>query len=610
MKISTPNRSGVARRTRLALPAAALGLALIASCGGGSSDDGQGQGPVLDTPVVALVTPDKGKPVGGSFVTIRGSGFLEEVVGANTVLFGDAEATSVVTVDDATITCRTPQGDSLAVVDVTVRNSRGEGVLPAAFTYIATANIVTDLNGDGLSDIVVSAPLQATAGIHEGSVHVFYGRDEAAPMGDTLATGADVSLTGMVTGERFGISSATGDVDGDGQDDLIVGACDTDGTTQDRGAVYVFFGPLPASGLMTSAQADVVLTGEDVHDRDFFGHALSVGDVDGDGRDDILVGAPGVDFAPDTADEQVDVGAVYLFTGGASLASKTALQADFVVRGVAVGDGLGNTCCLADLTGDGRSEMLVGASRANPSYDSLGRPDAGSVFVFTGDQLGAEVRSSEAAAAFHGAVKGDRFGEALAAGDVDGDGEMDLLVAAPASETTGNMTGRVYVFSGAGSLAGRVAAEADVVLSGTESQADFGRDLTCADLDSDGVSDIMVGAPQSSVTAVMSGRCYVFMGGADLSDTPSYAADIVFTGEPLPSERFGLCVEVIDVDLDGFADIMSGAVGNDTGGVNAGQVNIFCGNDSPLDRGASGDDLTLTGVVYGSAFGHSMCRGQ
>lgn len=589
---------------------AAGALVLLAACSSGGSDGG-GQISSTGAPTIAMVNPTDGLPAGGTLVTITGSGFQTNVTGDTIVRFGSDPATDVVVVSDQTVTCVSPAGLVNQTVDVSLENSRGTGVLADAFTYLVTSRILSDLSGDGIPDLVAAAPLDSSRGQWSGSVYVLYGVATQAPNSEAQASSADVKLMGLAPNDRFGTALISGDLNGDGIDDLCVGATQADEGGEDAGSVYVFFGPLPASGEIVANEADLVFTGEPSVGGDRFGAALGLGDVNGDVQDDLLVGAPRADWNDGMPNELVDAGKAYAFYGGMSLMSRSALDADLVKHGIEAGDRFGNALCVADLDGDGTGEMVVAAYLANP-YVPPKRWDGGAVYVFRGTGALANGSASEADWKYTPEAATDEFGSALTCGDMNGDGFADLAISAPGSYALGSETGRAYVFFGSDSASSdRNGADADVIFSGQQGNGDFGRSAAIADVNGDQYMDLIVSSPNASFGAVHNGRCFVFLGGPTVHDELANFADVILNGEEENGERFGSYAEMVDMDGDGLADLMSGATGNDAGGQSAGRVYVFRGKQQPVDGDAAqDDDVRVTGESEHGQFGSSISRGH
>ncbi len=283
-----------------------------------------------------------------------------------------------------------------------------------------------DTDGDGYDDLVVGYPIlgEGGSGLESGRVIVIRGplvEDLVATDADTIIDSAEQDW------EAFGYQvSATGDLDGNGTGDILVGAYAHDGN---RGAVYVFDGP--ASGQLTSDDADALLLGETSHDRAGW-RVSGGGDVDGDGHDDILVGA--IEF-------NSDAGRVYLVAGPVSGTTSLA-DARAVFDSPSATTFLGWGASISqDLDGDGLADPAMGAPRLTLSYTSI----RGAAFVYYGPVEG-QHDVEDADTTFYSRTNPggdfDDAGEELVdLGDTDGDGYDDLLIMA-------STTGPAFLFRG------------------------------------------------------------------------------------------------------------------------------------------------------------------
>lgn len=450
-----------------------------------------------------------------------------------------------------------------------------------------------DVNGDGAIDLVVGAPLDGGG----GRVYVFFG--PLSPQGpDLLTTGgsvpqvptteADVILgselrqDGQPRPDSFGAAVATGDLNGDGIADIVVGAPGFDGAGPDAsiqdtniGRTYLFLGGSNlASG--TAAEADAILYGERRVTGDpvggSFGFALEAADLDGDGSVDVIVGAVGYDSGK---------GRAYLFRGprlapGARIEAQTA---DRILAGEAENDLFGYAFAAGDIGGNGVPDLVVGAPDAGPgrAYVFPGGPA-----LMTGPLLGA----AQANVVLDGETPGDGFGTAVRAADYDADGTPDVAVGAPGYDLAvaapgegegvgvASGIGRCYVFL-ARTIESKTASLADVIITGENAGDLFGSSVGAGDVDADARVDLIVGAPGAGegvydiATARLegedAGRAYVFRGGAgfvpvDGATVRLGALDAVLrlTGERT-DERLGSAVTAADVNHDGIADILAGA---------------------------------------------------
>ena len=296
--------------------------------------------------------------------------------------------------------------------------------------------VAADFDGDGFDDLAVGAPGEGygpTPAV--GAVVVYRG----SPIGLVPGQILDQSDLGLAqAGDLFGSALAAGDFDGDGLFDLAVGAPGEDvGEARSAGLVYVF------GGTTTGLVPDFVLNQAPLGAEeagDWFGAALRAGDFDGDGYQDLAVGAPGE--APGDAPNG---GAVFVFRGGpASLIAEQVLSQRELDH-VEAGDQFGAALTSGDYNGDGRDELAVGA----PGENLPDAPDSGAVYVFRGDRSELVPLQRITQAGLGSDERFDQFGAALASGDFLGDSRRDLAIAAP-GETRGSAapSGSVYLYRG------------------------------------------------------------------------------------------------------------------------------------------------------------------
>lgn len=407
---------------------------------------------------------------------------------------------------------RTPDGTPEAVYSGT---EAGGG-------FGASVASIGDYNGDGWWDFAVGAPFESGGGTRRGRVHIFFG-------GPVFPSAAAVVLDGAEDDGRFGWAVArAGDVNGDGRDELLVGApMESAGGTR-RGRAYLFSfanGPAPL----------VAFSGGENDGR--FGWALdTAGDFNRDGYFDVAIGAPLDDADGNTTDDGQDRGRVFLYLGSPSPDNSV----DLVLSGAEAGGQFGAAVAgLRDFNADGADDLAVGApfddGDGNATEDGL---DAGRVFVF----FGGRTPDGAADLTLTGAA-GSRFGAMVARiGDLNNGGAPDLLVGAPYDGAGGTERGRAFVFFGGTYPDGA----ADVVLSGTEDGGHFGSSgFSGGDVNAGGARDLVIGAPDddgdgnTTEDGLDRGRAFVFFGGASMDAAP----DLVVGGGGEAGARAGAAVQ-------------------------------------------------------------------
>ena len=288
-----------------------------------------------------------------------------------------------------------------------------------------------------------------------------------------------------------------GDVDGDGLDELLIGASmfgDPGNLLSNQGAVYLY------SGSVYGLSTDPSWTTYGGQQEAKYGYALdAAGDVNGDGYGDIIIGAIGHD------QDYTNEGAAYVYYGSAD---GLALTPDWTLYGGRSTAGLGSAVAgVGDVNGDGYDDVAIGA----PNWDTVSLIDAGAVMLFLGSSSGL---AATPIWTVEGSMYNARLGYAVAgAGDVNNDTYADIIVGAPYYGPGFSYEGAAYLFLGAET---GPALEADWSRLGGKESANFGYSLsTAGDLNQDGYADVVIGSPQYTDDHSKEGRVFAFYGSED-----------------------------------------------------------------------------------------------
>jgi len=318
-----------------------------------------------------------------------------------------------------------------------------------------------DFNNDGYPDLVVGTPyedLSSGGNDNDGVVHVLFGGSNGVNTSNSQMWSQDSSGVngGAEKDDKFGWAVAAGDFNNDGYNDLAVGVPTEDTSGDNAGYVNVLFGTnsgLSGDNDQSFSQDSSNIAGS-TEDDDHFGYSLAVGDFDNDGYADLAIGSPKEDLG--SGDNNND-GVVYVLfgrsTGLSGSGSQDWHQNSTGVNGSAEKDDhFGWSLAAGDYNGDGTDDLAIGS----PREDVSGSNDAGYVNILFGTSSGltgsGDQSFSQNSTAMPGSVEvDDNLGYALASGDFNGDGYIDLAVGSPKEDLTiggNNNDGTVYPLHG------------------------------------------------------------------------------------------------------------------------------------------------------------------
>lgn len=403
-----------------------------------------------------------------------------------------------------------------------------------------------------------------------------------------------VLLRGGAPGDQAGTAVASGYFNDDAIADIFVGApYSNESGRLDSGKAYVLLGSasFPADHALTLARVNVNLTVIGAAGGDHLGAGLATGDLNGDGLDDFIIGAPGVDFSGRT-----NAGAVYVVYGTPHVSVQTALDlstdsADVTIYGANAMDGIGKVLATGNVNGDDYADLIIGVPDADGG--------AGRVLViYGGPSLPATINlaTSPADMTVYAQTAGDALGASVASGDLNNDGIDDLIMGAPFAQGPnhhlGSDRGEAYVIYGSGSLPTSLflsSTPADIEVRGFAENDHLGASVAATDFNGDGIDDLIVGAPDFDLTYRTNvGVVFVYHGGAFPANALRFgttnSANLTIYGDQ-PQDAFGSGLAVGDDNNDGIGDLYIAArLGDGFFKQNRGKVFVIPGNASFPNR--------------------------
>ncbi|WP_431974948.1 hypothetical protein [Micromonospora haikouensis] len=474
-----------------------------------------------------------------------------------------------------------------------------ERVAKAVTPVKGTGATRSDFDGDGRDDLAATGqPFEPKLPHYPTGLVVV--RYSSAPQVDYF-TGV---LRDVPSCSCFGSAVVAGDFNGDGYDDLAVGdsgEADPQNKTY-AGGVWVI--PGSASGLVGGSaihfnQSSPNVQGEP-EDYDQFGAVLAAGDINGDGRDDLAIGAYG-----EAIGDKADAGSVYVLFGGSTGLTATGSQYfqqdQAAVPGAAErNDQFGRALAIGKVNKDRYADLVIGAPWEN---DGGGASGSGLVTLMWGSAGGVSSTgaTSVTGAGVHAAT-GDRFivawhlGESLTVGDVNGDGLGEVIAGAPRAQTPQDNGGLIAVFTGrsaglSGSAVKIMTQRTAGVPGDPESFDRFGLTLAAGDVTGDGKADVLVGTPGEDIGSTTDAGTITLLKGSSsgLTGTGAQGFDqnhSVVPGSAERWDRFGGTVALLNLNGTGGLDAVVASAGEevagDTAGYASGSIAAFHGSSGGL----------------------------
>jgi hypothetical protein len=342
----------------------------------------------------------------------------------------------------------------------------------------------SDLDEDGVEDLVVGIPKSTLGSSSEGAVQLLFGE----PASGALSSAGGLIISGS-SNQLIGSGLASGDMDADGIPELAIGAS---GANNNFSRVFVLEGPF-SSGSLSASSAFLTITSTGYNTG--LGDQLLLIDVDGDNYDDLVIGAP------DESNFYSGGGAVYIVTGPIT-GSRSTSVADSYYYGSSsyhVGEFVNSP---GDANGDGYPELIIGSASYN-----VGR--GGVWLIHTGASNYKGIITSGDYATLTTSSSSGALGS-VASGSIDSDGSMDLVVGMAGNDDGANNAGAALVYYGLGSMSGGYNdGDADVSFTGVYSSDAAGTRVACGDADGDGRDDLLVAAPGEDSGGSSAGSVYL-----------------------------------------------------------------------------------------------------
>ncbi len=474
-----------------------------------------------------------------------------------------------------------------------------------------------DINGDGYNDLIIGS-------VNSGETYVVFGGSDGFDSSLDLSSldGDNGFILEGNSSNRFGASAASADINGDGIDDLLIGTPRGSAGNDFKGEVYVVFGH--TDGFSSSMDVSLLVDGTngfvmvgEPGTQDYTGSALSSGDINGDGIDDVIIGAP-----KNNSNRQgmayVVFGQTGAFADTLQLENMNPGTLGFKIVGNPISSGygyFGNSLGAGDINGDGIEDVLAGGKYAE-NYNGSTAVVFGHTVTFA-DTV--QISSLDGSDGFQvgGTISYNYLGASISSGDINGDGYDDLIVGATGYGRDYTYTGEVMVIFGGSSFPSIID---DTSLDGTNgfflqglATYDYtGYSVSSADLNGDGLDELMTGSPSVNNS---SGAVYVVFGFDDSSvsefELSSLNGDNGFVLAPENNgEELGRTLIAADIDGDSMGEVIFGAPF--TGGNDQGTIYVFF---NTMNQTIPGDEdyrvmaSPTSGAVFDELLGNFWTQG-
>ncbi|MEM4244592.1 MAG: FG-GAP-like repeat-containing protein [Candidatus Nanoarchaeia archaeon] len=411
---------------------------------------------------------------------VNGDGYADVIIGANY-----ADPSGVTDVGIVYVFFGGPNG--IQDTDAMYANITLNGTVGQIGNGISTG----DINNDGYSDIIIGNSQENDNG---GRVYVFFGTNYTSPVNENAVSFANITINGTLAGDQFGVSVESGDINGDGYADIIVGANGADPTgLTNAGQVFVFFGANYTSIINEDASlyANITINGTAIADG--LGYHIGSGDINNDYYDDIISNA-GSD--------------VFVFFGSdISMLYTNTTNSNITLNGTQIDGNFGAFISSGDINNDGYADIIVDADGTANELN-----EAGQIFVFFGVNYTSIVDVEATAYAnitFNGSAEENYLGYYISSGDVNNDGYDDIIASVYSDPLGLAGAGQVYIFFGAdynSIINVDSSSYSNITLNGTQAGDTFGSFVCNGDVNGDGYTEVTVGASY----ATDSGQAYVY----------------------------------------------------------------------------------------------------